>query len=114
LSKVTNIIINIGMTEDKHAFVGHLNAYGNPVFRLAPIYETDWYTGSKVLEADLVVAALNHLDLTAFLGHIGKYKFKDIAGQSIQVFVKAPESEKFVDEWVNYLYGDHRNESNTP
>ena len=101
MSWVTNIILHIpavdargpqGRIKDVNRFFDEIPGKGF-VSLDDPSLPKGWYGGSKLLEANLYVGALNHLDLDSFVKHLQSIDWKE--PNHVQVIVMDQEDLDF-------------------
>jgi len=102
MSHVTNLIVATAVGEKG---IPHINEYsmGAVVFNLVDC-DTDklprgWYGGTKMLECQLLIGAINYLDLNDFISYMRTIQFD--FPESVQVIVKEEDDLKFriIDIW---------------
>lgn len=100
MSIVTNAILSIdSLSEDEDAKCNEINRYldsmDNSCFVSADskTLPDRWYGGGKRLEANLYLAAINHLDLNGLLQHIRNMNWKGPV--TVQLLIKEHEESSF-------------------
>ena len=97
MSYVTNLILHIGILEDRDQRIEEVNQYFQKddtkplIFIEAP--DRDWYGGDKYLECYLYVGAYNYLHLDGFIEHLKSLTWQE--PESLQLIVKEQEDDKF-------------------
>lgn len=97
MSRVTDCVLVWSCNDVAHAELKLVNEYfGREVF--VSIEDADinshWYirTG-KVMQANIAIAAINHLNLDALIKHLKKLKWLDAS--YVQLFVNEEEAERW-------------------
>ncbi len=103
MSRVTNIIVHWDICEDEDKFADYVDFFMKSMGQ--PTCVRWWqnplpyfYSGTKVLEAHILVFALNHFNhLDEFIEYLRMYKWHDQSegAENLQIFVKEDEDAKF-------------------
>lgn len=99
MSYVTNVILHIGILENKDQKIEEVNTYflDRDIYPLISVVDEklprDWYGGDKRLECNLYLGAFNYLYLDEFIAHLRTIQWKD--PESLQLIIKEREDDKF-------------------
>ncbi len=99
MSNVTNVILHIGILENRDQKIEEVNRYfqKDDIYPLVSVVDEklprDWYGGSKRLECNLYLGAFNYLGLDEFLAHLRTIQWEE--PESLQLIIKEQGDDKF-------------------
>lgn len=97
MSVVTNIILNIGISENEEERMKEVNNYFDNGVSFVSVDDEKlprgWYGGSKMLECNIYIGAFNHLYFDDFMKHLQSVKWE--YPKQLQIIVKGDDDNIF-------------------